>query len=172
ILSIYQECRTPEAIDAAFRALQAEMDEQIRTRLDDTRRALFEHFDEDVHQRLRLRLADARAQLDRVGERLWSLTRHILADRARFDEAALAFDLDHPPREDVSRGRYHLISKSQPHTADGSVEEPSRFLYRLSHPLGEHVLDQAKAAETPAAEIHFDVTSHPARLSAVEGLRG
>jgi len=172
ILTIYQECRTPEAIDAAFRALQAEMDEQIRTRLDDTRRALFEHFDEDVHQRLRLRLADARAQLDRVGQRFWSLTRHVLADRARFDEAVLAFDLDRPPREDIPRGRYHLISKSQSHTTDGGLEEPSRFLYRLSHPLGEHVLDQAKAAETPAAEIHFDVTSHPARLSVVEALRG
>lgn len=55
ILAIYQECRMPETIDAAFRALQKEMDEQIRARLDDTRRALFEHFDEDVHQRLRLR---------------------------------------------------------------------------------------------------------------------
>ena len=172
ILSIYQECRTPEAIDAAFRALQAEMDEQIRTRLDDTRRALFEHLDEDVHQRLRLRLADARAQLDRVGQRFWSLTRHVLADRARFDDAALAFDLDRPPREDISRGRYHLISKSQPHVAEASADEPSRFLYRLSHPLGEHVLDEAKVAETPTAEIRFDVTNHPARLSVVETLRG
>ena len=148
------------------------MDEQIRTRLDDTRRALLEHFDEDVHQRLRLRLADARAQLDRVGQRFWSLTRHVLADRARFDEAALAFDLDRPPLEEIPRGRYHLISKSQPHTVDGSTEEPSRLLYRLSHPLGEHVLDEAKAAETPTAEIHFDVTNHPARLSVVEALRG
>ena len=172
ILAIYQECRTPEEIDAAFRALQAEMDEQIRTRLDDTRRALFEHFDEDVHQRLRLRLADARAQLDRVGQRFWSLTRHVLADRARFDETALAFDLDRPPRNDIPRGRYHLISKSRPHAGDGSSDEPSRFLYRLSHPLGEHVLDEAKTQETPAAEIHFDVTGHPARLSVVEALRG
>ena len=172
ILAIYQECRTPEAIDAAFQALQAELNEQIRTRLDDTRRSLFEHFDEDVHQRLRLRLADAQAQLDRVGRRFWSLTRHVLAARAQFDEAALAFDLDRPPRADISRGRYHLISKSQPRGGDDSVEEPSRFLYRLSHPLGEHVIDEAKAAETPAAEIHFDVTNHPARLSVVEALRG
>ena len=75
ILAIYQECRTPEEIEAAFRKLQEEMDEQIRTRMDDTRRKLFEHFDEDVHQRLRLQLADAKAQLDRVGQRFWSLTR-------------------------------------------------------------------------------------------------
>jgi len=59
ILGIHQQCRTSEEIDAAFRTLQAEMDEQIRTRLDDTRRVLFERFDEAVHQRLRLQLADA-----------------------------------------------------------------------------------------------------------------
>ena len=106
ILAIYQECRTPEEIDAAFRTLQAEMDEQIRTRLDDTRLTLFEHFDEDVHQRLRLQLADAQAQLDRVGRRFWSLTHFMLDGRARFDDAALAFDLEHPPRAEILKGRY------------------------------------------------------------------
>ena len=99
ILAIYQECRTPEEIEAAFRKLQEEMEEQIRTRMDDTRRKLFESFDEDVHQRLRLQLADAKAQLDRVGQRFWSLTHFILADRARFDDAALAFDLERPPQD-------------------------------------------------------------------------
>lgn len=172
ILAIYQECRTPEAIDAAFQALQAELDEQIRTRLDAARRTLFEHFDEDVHQRLRLRLADAQAQLDRVGQRFWSLTHHILAERARFDHTALTFELNRPPREDIPCGRYHLISKSQPQASDGRTEEPSLFLYRLSHPLGEYVLDEAKALATPAAEVHFDISNHPAKISVVEGLRG
>ena len=176
ILAIYQECRTPEEIDAAFRTLQAEMDEQIRSRLDDTRRTLFEHFDEDVHQRLRLQLADAQAQLDRVGRRFWSLTRYMLAERARFDEAELAFDLDRPPSDDIARGRYHLISKAHPRVgieggADGA-EEAGRFLYRLSHPLGEHVVERAKALETPVAEIVFDVTNHPTKLTVVEVLRG
>lgn len=172
ILAIYQECRTTEEIDAAFRALQEEMDEQIRSRLDDTRRKLFEHFDEDVHQRLRLQLADAQAQLDRFGRRFWALTHFMLAERARFDDAALAFDLDRPPREDIPKGRYHLISKSHRREDDGAAEEPSLFLYRLSHPLGEHVVDGAKAAATPPAQIVFDVTHHPTRLSVIEALRG
>jgi hypothetical protein len=124
ILEIYRDCRTPQEIDAAFQELQAEMDAVIRERLDDTRQLLFEHFDEDVHQRLRLSLADARAQLDRVGRRFWSLTRFMLDGKARFDEAALAFDLDRPPREDISRGRYHLISKSHP--TEGEPEAPPR----------------------------------------------
>ncbi|OYV85617.1 MAG: ATP-dependent helicase, partial [Planctomycetia bacterium 21-64-5] len=85
IFAICQQCRTPAEIDAAFAALRAELDEQIRARLDDTRRTLFEHFDEDVHERLRLQLADTRAQLDRVGRRFWLLTRFMLGDDARFD---------------------------------------------------------------------------------------
>ena len=176
ILDIYQKCRTPEEIDAAFRTLQAEMDEQVRTRLDDTRRTLFEHFDEDVHQRLRLQLADAQARLDHVGRRFWLLTRFMLDGRARFNEAALAFDLEQPPRADIAKGRYHLISKANPKPGTGSDEERaearSAFLYRLSHPLGEYVVDGAKALLTPPERIVFDVTNHPTRLSVIEALRG
>ena len=170
ILAIYQECRTPEEIDAAFRTLQAEMDEQIRTRLDDTRRTLFEHFDEDVHQRLRLQLADAKAQLDRVGQRFWSLTRFMLDERARFDDAALAFDLEQPPRDEIPNGPLppDLEVASSGPDEDGG-EERSHFLYRLSHPLGEHVVDGAKALPTPPAQIVFDVTHHPTRISRGRG---
>lgn len=172
IFAIYQECRTPEEIDKAFGDLQAEMDEQIRSRLDDTRRALFEHFDEDVHQRLRLQLADAQEQLDRVGRRFWALTQHMLVQRARFSEKELTFVLDRPPNENILKGKYHLISKSRPHDHESSVEEPGRFLYRLSHPLGEHVLERGKAISTPDTNIVFDVSGHPFKLSVVEALKG
>lgn len=178
ILAIYQKCRTPEEIDTAFEALQAEMDQQIRTRLEDSRRALLEHFDEDVHQRLRLQLADAQAHLDQMGRRFWELTRFMLADRARFDGEELAFNLQKPPQEAIPPGRYHLISKTQ-HRSDvtgegpeGGLEEISRFLYRLSHPLGEHVIERAKALDTPAAELRFDVSAHPTKLSLIQALRG
>lgn len=172
ILAIYQECRNPAAIDAAFHALQADMDEQIRARLDDTRRAVFEHFDEDVHERLRIQLADARAQLDRVGRRFWDLTRFVLAVRARFDDDALAFDLTAPPQEGIEPGRYHLISKTHPRAEGAEGGDAGRFLYRLSHPLGEHVVDHAKALDTPPVTIEFDASHHPTKVSMVEALRG
>ena len=171
ILAIYQECRTPDQIEAAFRKLQDEMDEQIRTRMDDTRRKLFESFDEDVHHRLRIQLADAKDQLDRVGQRFWVLTQFILAECALFDDAALAFDLNRPPQEGIVAGRYHLISKSQPHAHD-SGEDVSRFLYRLSHPLGQYVMSDGKGLHTPPSCLIFDSTNHPTRLHMVEALRG
>jgi hypothetical protein len=176
ILAIYQECRTPEEIDAAFKALQEELDAQIRSRLDDTRRTLFEYFDEDVHQRLRLRLADTQSQLDRVSRRFWMLTQYVLADRAKFHEAELAFDLHTLPRPDIARGRYHIISKAVPKDSSKATEEvaegTNRFLYRLSHPLGEYVIDHAKHLETAPAEIVFDLTHHPTKVSVLEGLKG
>lgn len=172
ILAIYQDCRTSEEIEAAFQRLQAEMDESIRFRMDDTRRKLFERFDEDVHQRLRIKLADAKAQLDRVGRRFWSLTKFMLDDRARFDDGALAFDLLDPPCPDIAVGRYHLISKSQPEPGHDRTEEQGRYLYRLSHPLGETVVANAKALQTPTAQIVFDVTNYASRVHIVETLRG
>lgn len=170
ILAIYQDCRTPEAIEAAFDELQAQLDEQIRHRMDDTRRALLEHFDEDVHARLKLRLADAREQLDRVGRKFWDLTAAILQDCANFDEANLAFDLTSPPGPEIPLGRYHLISRQS--AGDRVANDHGFFLYRLSHPLGEHVLETAKAAPTPLAELRFEISTHPTRLAIVEALKG
>ncbi len=170
ILAIYQDCRTPEAIAAAFDELQAQLEEQIRIRMEDTRRALLENFDEDVHARLKLRLADAREQLDRVGRRFWDLTSAILSGSATFDEAHLAFDLVEPPAADIRPGRYHLMSRNS--AADRATNEHGYFLYRLSHPLGEHVIAAAKAADTPVAELRFDVSNHPVHVAIVEALRG
>jgi superfamily II DNA/RNA helicase len=171
VLAIYQECRSPEEIDAAFQKLQDELDEQIRSRLNDTRRLLFEHFDEDVHQRLRLRMQDTQASLDRVGRQFWTLTRHQLAERARFNDSALVFDLTRPPQPDIAPGRYHLISKNRPRGEQAPADIAS-FLYRLSHPLGEYVLNTAKELLTPTAEIHFDTCALPARILSVEALIG
>jgi len=172
ILAIYQECRSPDDIDAAFQTLRQEMDESIQTRMDVTRRTLLEHFDEDVHQRLRLQLEDAKAQLDRFGRRFWSVTRLMLDDRAHFNDDALTFDLVTPPRPDIEVGRYHLISKSRPSIEGDGGDGRSRFLYRLSHPLGEHVVEEAKMLQTPPAEVVFDVTHHPTHIHVVEALRG
>ena len=172
ILAIYQQCRSPAAIDAAFQTLQEELEEQIKTRLDETRRSLLEHFDEDVHERLRVKLADTQAQLDRVSKRFWAVTQHILQASARFEETHLTFQLDTPPRAGIPKGRYHLISKTHTQGEPETGDQGGQFLYRLSHPLGELVLNQAKQAATPAARVVFDITGHATRLLVVEALRG
>lgn len=170
ILAIYEKCRTEDEIKSAFDALQAELEDQISSRMDETRATLLEHFDEDVHSRLKLRLDETRAQLDRISSKFWDVTRHMLDGAAEFDPSSLTFDLHRPPGEEITRGRYHLISKMR----DNGLEANAfgSFLYRLSHPLGEHVLDTAKSRSTPTAELHFDVTGHPVRNAVMEEMRG
>jgi hypothetical protein len=170
ILAIYQDCRTPQEIEAAFDALQAELDEQIKSRMEDTRKALLEHFDEDVHARLRLRRENARQQLDRVGRTFWDLTQFELQDRAQFDEDTLTFDLTEPPAPGIHKGRYHLISRNA--AGQRPQGDHGYFLYRLSHPLGERVIEQAKAEETPIAELRFDISAHPGRVAIIEAMKG
>jgi predicted nucleic acid-binding Zn-ribbon protein len=165
ILAIYQQCRSPSEIETAFKQLQSEMEESIQARMDETRKVLMEQFDEDVHGRLKMRLSDAKTNLDRIGRLYWTLTRFILADYAAFDDNALAFDLERSPQSQFKSGRYHLISKSQPNV-------PGDFLYRLSHPLGEWVIDTGKSCPAPVATVTFDITNYPMKLSMVEALKG
>ena len=165
VLAIYQTCRTPAEIAAAFQILRDEMDASIKTRMDDTQRALMEHFDEDVHARLKMQLAQTREQLDRVGRLFWALTGYMLRDHAKFLKDALAFHLHTPPRPDLKTGDYHLISKTEPNVA-------GEFLYRLTHPLGEYVLDNGKHCPTPVATVAFDISNHVGRITAIEALKG
>jgi SNF2 family DNA or RNA helicase len=165
ILDIYQQCRTPEEIEAAFELLQKELDETISSRIQDTRKILLEHFDEDVHARLRVNLTGTWEQLDRVGQMFWTLTRFILDGKAHFDDEALAFLLTDSPLPSARPGTYSMISKER-HNVSGE------FLYRLGHPLGEFVIQAGKDYPTPVAKVSFDVSGHPTRISMVEALKG
>jgi len=167
IFDIYQECRTPEEIEAAFQTLREELDESIKQRMTEVREKLLERFDDDVTARLRLRMENAQEQLDAVGRMFWALTRYVLRDSAIFDDGEHAFDLLTPPAADpgVPAGRYHLISKTGANVA-------GHFLYRLSHPLGEFVLESGKQAPTPVAHVSFDITSYGGRIATVEDLKG
>lgn len=169
IFQIYETCRQPEDIEAAFATLQAELEEDIDSRMRETREQLMEHFDEDVHDRLRLRLDEAEARLDNIGRWFWRATRHVLEHTAQcgthFEEAHYAFSLIRSPIPEAPPGRYQLVR-------GGKQADMLAHAYRLNHPLGEWVLDQARNAETPLAELTFDYASNPTRISVIDRLRG
>lgn len=165
ILEIYQGCRSEEEIKTAFEKLRFELDEQIQTRMRDTRRLLLEHFDEDVHERLKVNLVGTQERLDRIGRLFWAVTRHTLQNYAEFDDQSFSFTLKNSPVAHVSQGRYHLISKTHENV-------PGEYLYRLSHPLGEHVIHEASKRSCPPAEVVFDISGHSTRIAVVERLKG
>ncbi|MAT13989.1 MAG: ATP-dependent helicase [Planctomyces sp.] len=165
IFEIYQTCRTRQEIDEAFNLLQSTMEEAINSKMQETRTQLLEHFDEDVHSRLKMQLEDTKINLDRMSRFFWALTKYVLHDYARFDDEKLAFQLNQPPEEKHAPGYYQLISKSERNVN-------SQFLYRLSHPLGEWAVDRSKRLPTEIQKVIFDVTRYPKRLSLVEQHKG
>lgn len=168
ILSIYETCRHPDDIELAFNALQEELEEAINDRIKDTQSQLLENFDEDVHDRLKLRLDEAEARLDKLGRWFWGVTRYALEKYVRFDHASYAFALQKTPAgmsSHIEPGRYQLIrGAAQP--------DMLAHAYRLSHPLGEWAQANSLSAKTPQAKITFDYSAHSSKISQVEKLVG
>lgn len=164
ILSIYQNCRTSEEIAQAFKELQENLEEQIHSKMNDTRQAILEHFDTDVHSRLKINLENTKHELDRVSKMFWALTKIMLQGRAYFNDLDLSFDLVQVPIDlNVNKGKYELISK------DRKVSDKN--LFRFSHPLGEYVINTAKELSTPPKKVFFDISNHPVKISVIESLK-
>lgn len=165
IAEIYDRCRTPADIDAAFTQLRTELDTDIQARMQETEKLLLEHFDADIHDLLRSQKERAESQLDRITRFFWWLTRYVLAGQARFDSAKLAFDLQAPPVLQAPMGAYQLIRK-------GETPPEHARIYRLTHPLGQYVLETGRNLQAPAQSLTFHYGSHKPRISMVERLVG
>ncbi|RMF00585.1 MAG: ATP-dependent helicase [Alphaproteobacteria bacterium] len=169
VYDILKTCRTDAEIEAAFDALQRELEDTISLKMTEAQKQLFEHFDADVHERLKLRSEYARDALDRVGERFWKLARWGLEGRARFNEPNLEFDLSEPPEPGIPTGRYRLMSAAR---SDEDYAATEAHLLRLSSPLGQWLTSTAKSQRFDSATVVFDATSHPRRISMLEPLVG
>jgi len=161
IADIYQCCRTPDEIRAAFDQLQLELNVQIDETMARTRQQLLENFDEEVHEKLRVNLENSRDYLNRYERLLMQLTEHELGDHAEFVHGESAFRLRSNPYpenpEPIPLGLYELPRRSG-----------EAHLYRLVHPLAQCVLAQAKTRDLPQADIVFDYANHGSKITVLE----
>ncbi|MGA2605866.1 MAG: SNF2-related protein [Terriglobia bacterium] len=160
IAAIYQKCRTPEQIQFEFDQLQHELETDIAAGQRDAREKLLDNFDQEVVEKVRV---DSRNILDRFNEQLWNLTRHLLAQFARFDEHGYSFMLhSNPfPGEKIHPGPYRM----------GKVVEDANT-YRVGHPLAQRVLDRGKALAPPPAEVQFQYSGSGKKIAVLEPLVG
>ena len=160
IADIYRRCRTPTEIQQAFGKLQNELSVEIDESMRKTRQKLLENFDEAVHERLRVSDEKSRHNLGRFEQLLMQLTQTELDSFATFDDNG--FDLHrNPGLEGAPLGRYELPRRS------GEVH-----LYRLSHPLAQHVIAQAKTRTLETAHLEFNYGAYPNKITVLENLRG
>ncbi len=161
IAEIYQQCRTPEEIEEHFDTLQKELEGQIKESMLKTRDILFEHFDEEVLEKLRIESQETR---NRYEEMFMQLSRIELGDYAEFvDENGFVLKSypDNELQKSTQLGKYELPRRSG-----------EAFLYRFGHPLGEYVINKAKNRELPFAKLVFDYEAYEKKISTLEQWRG
>jgi ERCC4-related helicase len=163
IVDIYQKCRTEQQIEFEFDALQSELETQIEDRMSQTRQKLLEHFDEEVHEKLRLNLKESSEYLDKYETWLWQLTRYYLAPFAEFADGQNAFTLKKNPFPEE-----HI--HSGPYRTGRNVEDAN--LYRVGHPLAQKVIGKCRALELSQKSLVFEYTNAGKRITILEELVG
>lgn len=163
IARIYQECRSSKEIQASFDELQRELETEIDENMKITRKKLLENFDEEVHEKLRVNLKESNEYLNKYENWLWELARYSLHNCADFSSEESSFHLKASPSTDTTfpLGLYRMGR----HVEEGHV-------FRIGHPLAQHILDNAANKQLPAAEIAFDYSSQPLKISILEPLIG
>lgn len=171
IAEIYQTCRHPEAIHAAFEQLQRDLAGEISDAMLNARKALLENFDEDVQERLRLRNMDARASLGRLERLLMRFTRAALGGYASFDEDDTGFLLTRLPDgvvcdhggnpTAIPSGRYELPRRSE-----------EAHIYRLAHPLAQGLIAYAQRVPLTPGKLVLDYDAYGTKISVIEAMRG
>lgn len=158
ILEIYRSCRTTEEIDQAFDELQTELKQDIEDSLCQTRNSLFENFDEEVVEKLRLREDKDKKRLTAFNKMLWNLTVGVLGSRLKVSpKEQFTFLLESSPVPNVYPGYYSLAKD----TLFGSN-------YRISHPLAKWVVRQGLDSATPASNVVFEYTKSNRNIAAIK----
>ncbi|WP_339230031.1 helicase-related protein [Aeribacillus sp. FSL K6-2833] len=159
IQEIYQNCRTAEEIDDAFNRLQEELDEQIRIKMQETRISLMENFDDEVREKLRDNFEQTTIQLNKLERFLWNLSKIEGQREAVFDDNSLSFIKD--------KKKYQLMSQIKKEESTNNVVH-----YRLSHPLAEKWVKQAKGRVLIPKEVTFRYCDYQGKISVIESLVG
>ncbi len=156
IVSIYQQCRTPEQISLEFDKLQQELESEVAAARAAAQEQLLNNFDQEVIEKLRV---EAGASRSRFEDLLWKATRYFLAPYARFDGAGYSFTLERNPfpEEAIHPGPYRM---------GRNVEDANT--YRIGHPLAQRILAQCAVLDTPPVELRFDLTHSGKKFSILE----
>lgn len=162
ILEIYRSCRTTEEIDRAFDELQAELKQDIEENLQQTRNSLFENFDEEVIEKLRLREDEDLKRLDAFNKMLWNLTIGVLGSKAKISTSEkYSFYMENSPVRGVEPGCYSL-----------SKDNLFGSNYRISHPLAKWVVMQGLNGFTPTSEVVFEYTKSKRHIATIKQYLG
>jgi ERCC4-related helicase len=156
IHQVYQTARDPEQIQAAFDALQRDLDEQIQLNLKQTSQNLLDHFDEDVTYLLKMQQEEAS---DTVSQ------------RERWFRSFIAAELGNA----INSHSKTIKIPGFPKLCTFDWKEAERLgihFLREDDPFIQPLIQQAKERSLPPAELTFDYSSYRGKITLLDSLVG
>lgn len=157
INEIYQNCRKPEEIKLAFDNLQKELEEKIDSKMKITTQKLFENFDEEVIEKLKVSQNTSKEYLNQFERELLLLTRYKLENDFAIFKNDTIFEIFKQPYKDIQKGIYEYKSDSS------NIKN-----YRIGHPLAQDIINEYKEKELESVEIIFDYTNSEQNIEKVK----
>ncbi len=157
INEIYQNCRKPEEIQKAFDRLQKELEEKIDSRMKITTQKLFENFDEEVIEKLKISQNESKEYLNQFERNLLLLTKYKLDfEYANFENDTI-FNIFQSPYNNILNGVYEYKSNKS-----------NNYNYRIGHPLAQNIINEYKEKKLECAEIIFDYSSSEQNIEKIK----
>lgn len=162
IAEIYQKYRSEKEIIEQFDLLQKELDDQINKKMVSTREKLLANFDDEVIDKLKIRLSESKEYISKYEQWLWALTKFELGDNASFNNDNLSFKLKKQPYKEIKFAS-ESFKLGKPNT--------EAHIYRMGHPLAQYILEKVKSEVLSYASLTFDLTGYKGNVSILEELK-
>ena len=161
INEIYQNCRKPEEIQNAFDKLQKELENKIDSKMKITTKKLFENFDEEVIEKLKISQNTSKEYLNKFEKNLLLITKYKLKEKYANFENDTKFNLFNSPYLKIKKGIYE-------YRTNNILSEN----YRIGHPLAQNIIEEYKNKKLNDAEIIFDYTNSNQNIEKIKNLVG
>ncbi len=163
IAEIYQKYRSEKEIIDQFDLLQKELDEQISSKMLSTRETLLANFDDEVLDKLKIRLSESKEYINKYEQWLWAVTKFELNGTAKFNDKDLSFHLKKQPYPNATFPT-ESFKLGKPNT--------EAHVYRMGHPLAQTVLEKVKEKELQPSSLTFDLTGYKGNVAILDELKG
>jgi ERCC4-related helicase len=159
IAQVYQTCRSSEEIREAFEQLRHDLDTEIQENIEQTKASIFENLDEEVISKLKLHQSETESSVSLREQWLYNLLSHELGAKQSSDVTCPSFTLNEP--FDPAK-KYFLNWRL--------AEEKGGHYLREDDPLIQSLIEKAIKRSLSSAELVFDYSSYPRKISLLEPL--
>ncbi|MCC6550625.1 MAG: DEAD/DEAH box helicase family protein [Ignavibacteriaceae bacterium] len=161
IAEIYQNCRTDSEITRQFDNLQKELENKVNKKMLSTRETLLANFDDEVIEKLKLRLNESKSSISKYEKMFWTLLRFELDPYAEFSDDGYRFKLNMQP---VTGEQFPLETYSA-----GFSEETSHHL-RPGHNLARRLIERSRTRTLRPAKLTFNLTGYKGNIAVLTPL--